>query len=181
MPSTLETWANATSLHVAPRELGVQLLQRKFAALVDLQVAQRGAALAAQHLPGHDVGVVLELGDQDRVAGADVRPPRDAPAPPGVGDEVDRLGDVLREHRRPRLGAHERGDPPARAVIGRVGLLRERVDAAVDVGVVRAQMLGQRVDHDRGLLRGRARVEVDQLTTVEAAGEDREIALHAQG
>ena len=59
---------------VAPRELCVELLQRQFAALVDLQVAQRRAALAAQHLPGDDVGVVLELGDEDRVVRADVRP-----------------------------------------------------------------------------------------------------------
>ena len=91
--------------HVAPRELRVELLQRQLAALVDLQVAQLRAALAAQHLPGHDVRVVLHLRDQHRVAGADVRPA------PGVGDEVDRLGHVLREDRRLRLGADEGGDP----------------------------------------------------------------------
>ena len=39
-------------------------------------------------------------------------------------------------------GADERGDPPARAVVGRVGLLRQRVDAAVDVRVVLAQVVG---------------------------------------
>ncbi len=59
--------------HVAPRELRVELLQRQLAALVDLQVAQLGAALAAEHLPGNDVRVVLQLGDQHRVAGAHVR------------------------------------------------------------------------------------------------------------
>jgi hypothetical protein len=59
--------------HVAARELRVELLQRDLAAGVDLEVAQLRAALAAQHLPRHDVRVVLHLRDQHRVAGADVR------------------------------------------------------------------------------------------------------------
>ena len=122
--------------HVAPRELGVQLLQRQFATVIDLQIAQRRAALAAEHLPGDDVGVVLELGDEDCVARPHIRALVGLSASPGVGDEVDRLGDVLREYGRLRLSADERGDAPARAVIGGVGLLRQRVDAAMDVRVV---------------------------------------------
>ena len=55
-------------LDVAARELGVELLERELAALVDLQVAQLGAALAAEHLPGDEVRVVLHLRDQHRVA-----------------------------------------------------------------------------------------------------------------
>ena len=97
-------------------------------------------------------------------------------AAPGVGDEVDRLGHVLREDRRRRLPAPVNArDCAARAVIGRVGLLRERVHAAVHVRVVLAQVVGQRVDHDRRLLRGRARVEVDERPPVEAPREDREV------
>ena len=69
VPSTFETWVNATMPHVAARELRVELLQRELAALVDLQVAQLRAALAAEHLPGDDVRVVLHLRDQHRVAG----------------------------------------------------------------------------------------------------------------
>ena len=92
--------------HIAARELRVERLERQPPLLVDLQVAKRGAALAAEHLPGDDVRVVLGLGDQHRVAGADVR------AAPGVGDEVDRLGDVLGEDRR-------RGSAPVKAATRR--------------------------------------------------------------
>ena len=94
VPSTFETWVKATS-RTSPRASSASsCLERELAALVDLQVAQLGAALAAEHLPGHEVRVVLHLGDQHRVAGADVR------AAPRVGDEVDRLGHVLGEDRR---------------------------------------------------------------------------------
>ncbi len=49
--------------------------------------------------------MVLHLGDQDGVAG------RDVGSPPGVCDQVDRLGGVLGEDRRPWLAAHERRRP----------------------------------------------------------------------
>src|SRR5438552_972200 len=67
-----------------------------------------------------------------------------------------------------------------RAAICGVRLLRERVHPAVDVGVVAAQVLGDRLDYDRRLLRGRRRVQVDQLAPVETAREDREVPLDAQ-
>ena len=155
--------------HVAARELCVELIERDLAAGVDLEVAQLRAALAAEDLPGDDVRVVLHLRDQHRVAGTDVRPA------PGIRDEVDRLGDVLGEDRRLRLCSDERGDPFACAVVRGVGLLRQRVDAAVHVRVVLAQVIRERLDHDLGLLRGRARIQVDQRAPVETAGEDREV------
>ena len=55
-------------LHVAPFELSVELRGVELAGLVHLQVAQLRAALFAQLLPRHDVGVVLHLGDEHRVA-----------------------------------------------------------------------------------------------------------------
>ena len=61
-------------------------VEQHVAAIVDRRDAQLGALLGAQHLPRHDVGVVLEVGDDHLVAVADV-----APAP-GLRDEVDRLG-----------------------------------------------------------------------------------------
>ena len=53
--------------------------------------AQLDAALGGEHVPRHDVGVVLHLREHDGVARAEVG------ARPRVRDEVDRLGDVLRE------------------------------------------------------------------------------------
>jgi arginase family enzyme len=101
-------------LHVAALELLVEMVEREFATLVHLEVAQLCAALAAQHLPRHDVRVVLHLGGEHGVAWADVR------ASPRIGDEVDRLGHVLREDRRPRLPADELRHLCARAVVGGV-------------------------------------------------------------
>ncbi len=141
-------------LHIAARELVLERRQRQFATLVDLQVAQLGAPLAAQDLPGDEVPVMLHLRDQHRVAGSHVV------TAPGIGDEVDRLGDVLREDRGPWLAPYKRCDPLAGALIGRVRLLRERVHAAVHVRVVRTQVARQRVYHRSRLLGGRRRVEV---------------------
>jgi hypothetical protein len=90
--------------------------------------------------------VVLHLCDQDRVALAYVR------AAPRIRDEVDRLGHVLGEDRRLWIGAREGRNATARAVVGRVSLLCERVDPAVHVCVVPPQMFGDRLDHDPRLL-----------------------------
>ena len=55
--------------HVAARELRSQLLGGELAVLVDVEVAQLSAARAARDLPGDDVGVVLHLRHQHRIAG----------------------------------------------------------------------------------------------------------------
>jgi hypothetical protein len=60
--------------------------------------ADLDAPLERQLLPGHDVGVVLELGQQDGVPLTQVgRAPR-------AGDQVDRLGGVLGEDDLVRVG-----------------------------------------------------------------------------
>ena len=65
---------------------------------------------SVEHQPGDEVGVVLHLGEHDDVAGRQVGPA------PGVGDEVDRLGDVLGEDDlRGGRGADEAADACARA------------------------------------------------------------------
>ncbi len=79
--------------HAAVGEVRVELVEREPALLVDLEVAQRRAGLGGEQLPGDDVRVVLGLREDDRVAGAHVL------AAPRVGDEVERLGRVLRDDR----------------------------------------------------------------------------------
>ena len=66
--------------------------------------------LLDEELPRDEVGVVLHLGQDDRVAPADVA------AAPAVGDEVDRLGGVADEDDLVRVGrVDEAGDLRARA------------------------------------------------------------------
>ena len=76
---------------------------------VDGDPAQLDAALGGEDVPRHDVGVVLHVGEQDRVALAQVR------AGPRVRDQVDRLGDVPGEDDLVRrAGVDEAGDLGAR-------------------------------------------------------------------
>ena len=108
VPSTFETCANATSLHVAARELALERSQRELAALVDLQVAQ----LAPRSRQSTCQGTRFAWCSICVISTAS--PARDVRAAPGVGDEVDRLGHVLREDRR-RAARRRRTRRPARA------------------------------------------------------------------
>ena len=127
--------------------------------------------LLGEDLPRDEVRVVLHLGQDDHVAARDVLPA------PRVGDEVDRLGRVAHEHDLVRvLGADERRDLDPRALPGRGRLLGQLVDAAMDVRVVAAVVLVDRVDHDARLLRRRGRVEVHEAMPVDLLVEDREVA-----
>jgi hypothetical protein len=105
--------------------------------------------------------VVLELGDDHAVAGADVR------RAPRVGDEVERLGRVARED-----GVDHRPVQPPRDALARaleqVGRLDgERVDAAVHARAMRVVVVGHRVDDRARRLRRRGAVEVDEALAVE--------------
>ena len=67
------------------------LLQDHLAAVVHGRDPQAGTGLGDELLPGHDVGVVLQVRDDDLVARADVL------AAPALGDEVDALGGAAHE------------------------------------------------------------------------------------
>ena len=133
------------------------------------------AALGREDVPGHDVRVMLHLGEQHGVALLEVRPP------PRVREEVDRLGDVLREHDLVRgRGADEASDLCARRLVHRSRFLRDGVHAPVDVRVVGAVVVVHRVEHRGGLLRRRRGVEVDESLAVDLTFEDREVGADAR-
>ena len=69
-----------------------EFVEQQLAAIVDRGDAQLRALFFAQHLPGHDVGVVLHGGDQDFVACADVL------AAVGLRDQVDAFGGAADEN-----------------------------------------------------------------------------------
>ncbi len=134
--------------------------------------AQDDAALGREDVPGDDVRVVLHVGEHDDVAFAQVR------AAPGVRDEVEALGRVLRED---HFTLARRVDEPLhlqpRGLVGLGRLGRDLVHAAVHVRVARLVVALHRVEHLPGLLRGRRRVEVDETRAVDHAVEDREVLL----
>ena len=103
---------------LAVGELRREVLQVQLARVGHAADAQLHTALVPQHLPGHDVGVVLHLADEHRP----VRPHH--PAPVAVGDEVDRLRAVAGEDHLARVrGAEEARHGGAGGLVGVGGLL----------------------------------------------------------
>ncbi len=147
----------------------------------DADPAQRRPGPPAQHLPRHQVGVVLHLGDGYLVAGPEPEPlrlrARRRRVAHRVGDEVQRLGGVLGEDDLVTPGgANERRELVPGVLVQRGGLLGKRVDAAVDVGVVQLVVVPLGVEDAGGLLRARRAVEVDQRpVVVHPPRQDREV------
>ena len=142
----------------------------ELAVIVHRNEAQLDAALGRQQLPRHQVRVMLHLGEHHGVAGHQVR------ARPGVRDQVDRLGRVAGEHDLGgRPGADEAREAPARIFVRGGRLLGDRIDPAMDVGIVAAVVAIHRVqDRFRLLGRGGA-VEIDQRA-LPRLPEDRELS-----
>ena len=104
----------------------------ELAAIVDGSDAQLRAFFLAEHLPRHDVGVVLHGGDEHFVAGADVR------AAVGLRDQVDGLGGAADEDDLARVGGVDEVPAPSRAPprAPRWRATLSVMHAAMNVGVV---------------------------------------------
>ena len=130
---------------------------------------QHRAAVAAEHLPGNQVRVVLHLGDHDLVAGGE-RPTQ------SLGDEIDAFGGPPREHDLlARARASERPHRVARGLVQLRRLLAEGVDRAVHVRVAPLVVAPDRLDHRRRLLARRRRVQIVERMPVDDPLEDREV------
>ncbi len=160
------------------RARGEQLqvrLELQLAAAVDGGDHKLRPGLLAHHLPGHDVGVVLECRDQDLVPGPEAR------AAVGLGDEVDRLGGAAHEHHLAhRGGIDEAAHALARTLEGGRGRLAQGMHAAVHVGVRVGLVVLDRAQHRARALRGGGAVKVHQRMPVHGGAEDREVGTHAR-
>ena len=140
VPSTLLIAVNDSTL--APSSSAVEVGEVELAVGGQRDPAQLDAPLGGEHVPRHDVGVVLHVGEHDDVAGAEVGPA------PRLGDEVERLGGVLGEHDLVGVaGVDEAGDLGPGGLEGVGGLGGEAVGAAVDRRVGRLVEARHRVDH----------------------------------
>jgi hypothetical protein len=155
-----------------PRQQRVEGLEVEMPVDKHRHIRELGAAVSAHQLPGHDVRVVLHLGEHHEVAATDVL------AAPGVGDEVDRRRRVGREQRLFRRRAQPVGDLPARALVQVRRLDRERVHAPMDRGPRLRVVARHRVDDGLRRLRGRARVQVGDRMAVDLAAEHGKLAGH---
>jgi len=92
----------------AVAEEALVLVEQQLSAVVHRDHPEHGTRPRHQLLPGHDVGVVLEVGDDDLIALVDVL---SAPAP---GDEVDALGGA-----RTKTMSSDEPAPTNRATVAR--------------------------------------------------------------
>ena len=138
----------------------------------ELHDAQRGTGAQRELLPRNEVRVVFERRHHDLVARTNVR------TAPARRHQVHRLGGAAREDQTVGIGhAHESRDGRAGLVVRIGGQYRQRVRAAVRIGVRRFVEVTQRVEHRCRLLRRRCRVEVVQPRV---GGKQREISAGRQ-
>ena len=114
--------------------------------------------------------MVLHCRNQHFVARLQPRPQK------GVRNEIDALGRAAHEDYFVRFDAQKLCNPGARALVGIGRALAQRVDAAVDVGVVAAVELVERVEHRPGLVRRRGVVKIDQRLAVDFLLKRREVS-----
>ena len=133
-------------------------------------VPDGGAGTPRHLLPGHQVAVVLQRGEDHFVAGFQVG------QSPGVSHKVKRLGGVLGEDHFVEVGVDELGNAHVCLLVGDGGLFAQDVNAAMDVGVGFLIVAADGVDDGLGLLGRRGAVEIDQRAVVDGAAEDRKIA-----
>lgn len=123
----------------------------------DGDVFERRAGAEGELLPRDEIGVVLHLGGEDDVAGLEVG------VAPGGGDEIDGLGGAAGEDDLGGVGGvDEFRGAGAGGFVAVGGAHGERVESAVDVGVVAFVEAGEGVDHRARFLRGGSVVEVDE-------------------
>ena len=155
----------------ARRQQRLETRQVEFAGVVGRRDDQLQAEPVAQLLPRHDVRVVLDIADDDFVAGFE------AGRAPALRDEVDRLGGAAHEHDLAVRGGVEQGPRLLARLLEPVGRARaEPIDAAMHVRVLGAVELGDAVDDLTRLLRARPGIEKHQTGIVV---EDREFLPYA--
>ena len=119
-------------------EQAVEIGQIEVAVVSDGEPAQLDAPLGGKHVPGDDVGMVLQLGDDHRVARSQIG------MAPGSGHQVDRLSSVLGEDHLGGPGcADKAGDLGPGLLQSLGGFHRQLVGAAVDVGVEALVVVGE--------------------------------------
>ena len=132
---------------VVSREI-VESVELKLTRIVDRDVSEGSARPAGDKLPRHEVGVVLELGNDNRIAGTEIL------EAPRIRNEVDRLGGAAREDDLPlRRSVDERSNRPPGSLVALGRALCQPVDATMDVRVLVLVESAHPIENLTGLLR----------------------------
>ena len=155
----------------APVEQLAEFIEEDLAAVIDRNHAQDRALFRRQLLPWHDIGVMLELRDDDFVAAADDL------AAKGIGDQVDALGGATDKNDFiGRRGAQEVRHLGARRLVRIAGARCQCVGGAVDVRILVRIEIRHPVDHRLRLVRGGRIVEPGQRLAVDPFGQHGKVA-----
>ena len=132
--------------------------------------ADLDASGGGQHLPRDDVGVMLHVGQHDRIASPQVG------STPRGRNEIECFGGVLGEHDFVGFRGIDESSDGGPGTLEQVGrFCGQSIGAAIDRSVRGALERIHRLDHLAGLLRGVARIQVDEWAAVDHALQDREI------
>ena len=167
--------------HVRDRDDAGTIAEQRLVA-VDAQLTlvrhrhnpQPGSALVAQHLPRHDVRVVLHHRDDDLVSRTN------ANASVGLRHQVDGLG--CAPHKDDFLGlgrVQEAGGRFPRFLVGVGGPLAQQVHTPMHVRVLVRVVANQSIEHHLRLLRRRGVVEIDERLAVREGAQDRKVFADA--
>ena len=122
----------------------------------------------AQELPGHDVGMVLQLRQDDAIARLQQRAV-------GVGHEIDRRRAAAGEHDLHRIDAEKVRHLDAGVLVGLGGALGQAMHAAQHVGAAGRLVGAHGVEHGLGRLRRGAVVEIVHRLAVDDLRQDGEL------
>ena len=138
---------------------------------IDGQVTDPNADPLRQQLPGDNIAVVLHLGEQNLIAGLQVR------GRPGLGHEVDAFGCAAREDDFVRRSSMDElsGALPC-GLEGRSRAVAELVDTAMHVRIVVLVVMAQSIQHAEGLLTRSRIVQIDQGMSVDFLIENRKVS-----
>jgi hypothetical protein len=167
-----------TSRVFGPKQLLV-LIEQNLTGVIHGRNAQPRALFRAQHLPGNDVGVMLQPGDDNLVVLLNVLPS------PTLRHQIDSFGSSAHKDDFARgAGIEKAARLLARGLVG-IGRTRgQLMRGAMHVRVFVLVKVTQAIDHRLRLLRGCSIIQPDQRTAVDLLAQNRKIAanrLHIEG
>ena len=177
VPSAFDTCATATSRVAGPRSLTNSSTINSPRSSIGASAS--GRPFRTQHLPGDNVRMVFERGDQHFVAWTNARPAE------SLGDQVDSLSGAADKDDLARLGGAEKPLQldACRFVIPRRPLA-EQMNGAMDVGTFLDVEVIQRVQDGARLLRSGGVVEINKRSAMDRLRERRKVladSVHVEG
>ncbi|AEW73302.1 hypothetical protein EcWSU1_01864 [Enterobacter ludwigii] len=148
----------------------VELLKLEGAINIQWDHPQLRTDTLTEHLPRHDIGMVLHLGDDDVIPRVDLR------VAPAVGNKVDPLGGTTHKHQFLWRACIEESGDLGTHIFHTLGRLRTHgVDTPVHGGITVAVEFRFRFDHLIRFLRAGRTVQIRQGQTVHFTGQNRKI------